>query len=202
MSALTTFLGLYKPGGGSSGSITPDEVVDVDRLNNNSDLIDANAKSVDDKFTTNRSTTGFVPAVTGTAQRNALFPAPAQGDRVHRLDLGYDQVYFALYNAGSNPGGMPSAGWDRFDARVRQSGESTGLSTDVNGDISLVHGLPVTPNRVQLTVINSGTLPNRITLVRAAVSSTNLRVRAFRQDTGEAFGFNGVDFYWEVRVDA
>ena len=41
MPAYTPFLTLYKPGGGSTGLIVPDEVVDVDRLNANADLIDA-----------------------------------------------------------------------------------------------------------------------------------------------------------------
>lgn len=45
MPASTPFLRLYKPGGGSTGLITPDEVVDIDRLNTNADLIDAFAKS-------------------------------------------------------------------------------------------------------------------------------------------------------------
>lgn len=40
MPAYTTVLGLYKPGGGSSGLIVPDEPVDIDKLNNNFDLID------------------------------------------------------------------------------------------------------------------------------------------------------------------
>lgn len=40
MPGFTSRLNLYKPGGGSSGTI-PDEVVDVDRINDNSDLIDA-----------------------------------------------------------------------------------------------------------------------------------------------------------------
>jgi hypothetical protein len=43
MPAFTSFLNLYKPGGGSSGLILPDEVVDIDRINANSDLIDAYA---------------------------------------------------------------------------------------------------------------------------------------------------------------
>ena len=47
MSALTPRLGLYKPGGGSTGLITPDEVVDVDRFNTNSDNIDAYAVATD-----------------------------------------------------------------------------------------------------------------------------------------------------------
>lgn len=41
MPSFTSFLNLYKPGGGSTGLILPDEVVDVDRFNANSDLIDA-----------------------------------------------------------------------------------------------------------------------------------------------------------------
>lgn len=41
MGATTPNLSLYKPGGGSSGTIVPDERVDVDRLNDNSDKIDA-----------------------------------------------------------------------------------------------------------------------------------------------------------------
>ncbi len=45
MPASTPFLGLYKPGGGSSGLILPDEVVDIDRINGNSDIIDQFAKS-------------------------------------------------------------------------------------------------------------------------------------------------------------
>lgn len=40
MSGLTTKLQLYKPGGGLSGLITPDEIADIDRLNSNFDLID------------------------------------------------------------------------------------------------------------------------------------------------------------------
>lgn len=41
MPAFTSNLNLYKPGGGSTGTIVPDEVVDIDRINQNSDLIDA-----------------------------------------------------------------------------------------------------------------------------------------------------------------
>ena len=41
MPAFTPFLNLYKPGGGSTGTILPDEVADIDRLNQNFDLIDS-----------------------------------------------------------------------------------------------------------------------------------------------------------------
>ena len=41
MSAFTSRAGLYKPGGGSTGLILPDETVDIDKLNRNFDKIDA-----------------------------------------------------------------------------------------------------------------------------------------------------------------
>jgi hypothetical protein len=40
MSASTPKLGLYQPGGGETGLITPDEVADIDKLNDNFDKID------------------------------------------------------------------------------------------------------------------------------------------------------------------
>jgi hypothetical protein len=40
MPAYTTVLGLYKAGGGSTGQITPDEPVDIDKINGNFDLLD------------------------------------------------------------------------------------------------------------------------------------------------------------------
>jgi len=51
MAATTPTLGLYKPGGGSSGLITPDETVDIDKLNANADLIDDEALSVRNRLT-------------------------------------------------------------------------------------------------------------------------------------------------------
>jgi hypothetical protein len=45
MPSFTPFLNLYKMGGGSTGLITPDETVDVDRINQNMDAIDSNASS-------------------------------------------------------------------------------------------------------------------------------------------------------------
>lgn len=41
MAGHTTRLNLYKPGGGLSGLILPDEVADIDKINGNMDLIDA-----------------------------------------------------------------------------------------------------------------------------------------------------------------
>lgn len=49
--------------------------------------------------------------VASAAERSTLFPVPVQGDRVFRSDLGDEEVYFAAYNAGTNPGGASVAGW-------------------------------------------------------------------------------------------
>ena len=43
MSASTPKLGLYQPGGGVTGLITPDEVADIDKLNDNFTKIDTAA---------------------------------------------------------------------------------------------------------------------------------------------------------------
>lgn len=51
MGAVTPILGLYKPGGGSTGTIVPDETADIDRLNENFDAIDAWAGTVNEKTT-------------------------------------------------------------------------------------------------------------------------------------------------------
>lgn len=48
MADFTPHLNLYKPGGGSTGTITPDEVVDIDRVNQNMDVIDTAVEVLDD----------------------------------------------------------------------------------------------------------------------------------------------------------
>lgn len=55
---------------------------------------------------------GGAPRVANSdAERNAIYPAPAQGNLVLRPDKGYIEQYYDLYNAGTNPGGAPIAGW-------------------------------------------------------------------------------------------
>lgn len=53
----------------------------------------------------------FVPAVANQAARDALFPSPVQGNRVFRVDAGYEEAYYAAYNATTNPNGVTPAGW-------------------------------------------------------------------------------------------
>lgn len=79
--------------------------------------------------------------VASAAARNLLLPSPVQGNSVWRSDLGYEEVYYAVYNATTNPGGRTPAGW--------YSGQDGGL-------------VPITPSSVTLTggtgsVSNNGT---------------------------------------------
>ena len=63
MAATTPFLNLYKPGGGSTGLIVPDEVVDIDRINTNMDSIDTWAQGIDTLVNVLRNSTGDVDIV-------------------------------------------------------------------------------------------------------------------------------------------
>jgi hypothetical protein len=49
--------------------------------------------------------------VNSQAARDALYPSPVQGNKVFRNDKGYEEQYFALYNASTNVGGATPAGW-------------------------------------------------------------------------------------------
>lgn len=89
MPAFTPNLNLYKPGGGSTGLILPDEVVDIDRINANSDIIDAAVAALQDrdkKFSLN---------VAGATERDTWYPSPVVGDRVYQRDIGLEMVYGA-----------------------------------------------------------------------------------------------------------
>lgn len=51
------------------------------------------------------------PPVASAAARNTLYPQPAQGNSVYRMDYGWEERYFAEYSAQGNPGGATPAGW-------------------------------------------------------------------------------------------
>lgn len=125
MPAYTPFLNLYKPGGGSSGTILPDEVADIDRLNANADLLDAFAASADSRLDLLDAGkgVGLVPVVNDKAARDLLFPAPVAGNRVYRLDTKAEE----FYDAGD---------WWRADGRVvPAAGVGTGVTIDADGTI-------------------------------------------------------------------
>lgn len=83
MSATTPYLNLYKPGGGSTGLIVPDEVVDVDRLNANSDLIDTWASDIGTKMAA-QLTRG--QQYRGLAANIGAVAAPLLGDTYQETD--------------------------------------------------------------------------------------------------------------------
>ena len=59
----------------------------------------------------NQLVSGSVQLAASAAARDALFPAPVQGNRVFRTDLMMEQTYFGLYNSSTNPRGRRVAGW-------------------------------------------------------------------------------------------
>jgi hypothetical protein len=56
------------------------------------------------------SLTGQV-IVADAAARDVLYPSPVQGNAVFRADLGYEEIYYGLYNSSTNVGGATPAGW-------------------------------------------------------------------------------------------
>lgn len=82
MPAFTPNLNLYKPGGGSSGILTPDEVADIDRLNANFDLLDAWSVEIDSVSDPATHTKHFKGPATGIG----TVPSPALGDTYQETD--------------------------------------------------------------------------------------------------------------------
>ena len=87
MPAFTSFLNLYKPGGGSTGAIAPDEVADIDRLNANFDAIDAFAASWGLATSKNQ---GFV----GLAADRGAVTGMKRGDTYQETDGDFDRYAY------------------------------------------------------------------------------------------------------------
>lgn len=68
------------------------------------------AQSVDDALVAQDKTIPGMPVADVTA-RNTLYPNPVAGNKVWRLDLGYLEVYYTLFNATTNLQGRSPAGW-------------------------------------------------------------------------------------------
>lgn len=91
MSATTPFLNLYKPGGGSTGLIVPDEVVDVDRFNTNFDSIDAWAQTTD-TFRLSQLTRG--QQYRGLAANIGSISTPQRGDTYQETDGSFQKFEY------------------------------------------------------------------------------------------------------------
>jgi hypothetical protein len=137
MGSFTNKLKLYKPGGGSTGLITPPEQVDIDKINANMDIIDAAygavfvtsgthpASPIDGMLIHETDTQNSlfwsddasrwvpvgIPNISSDAQRGNYFPSPIQGTLINRVDKGYREQYYGLFNATTNPRGWRTAGW-------------------------------------------------------------------------------------------
>ena len=138
MAATTPTLGLYKPGGGSSGLITPDETVDIDKLNANADLIDAEALSVRNRIAPledqDRQYRGPAASLAGRSGMRL-------GDTYQETDAGKRLWYYDGTNWITNEAGLflirPSSvegGTVEPDGRVKFTGGLASLT--VNGVFS------------------------------------------------------------------
>lgn len=90
----------------------------------------------------NNTKKNYASLVTSQAARDAMFPAPVQGNRVFRTDKGWEETYFAAFHTSTNPGGATPAGWYPTSGavpmgRVVRSGTvgnvGSGAYTDVSG---------------------------------------------------------------------
>ena len=132
MAGTTTKLALYLPGGGLSGLITPDEQVDIDKINDNMKKIDTAIGFVVCTSGTRPSTpftgqtiietdtrntmywTGArwapmdtLPNAASATIRDVLYPTPVSGNQVFRTDLGVGglaQVYSGTGWKSNNSG--------------------------------------------------------------------------------------------------
>jgi hypothetical protein len=52
-----------------------------------------------------------LPTFASSAARDTFYGTAAQGQRCIRSDKGWVEMYYALYNSGTNPGGASVAGW-------------------------------------------------------------------------------------------
>ena len=124
MPGTTTKLALYLPGGGSSGLITPDEQLDVDKINDNMKKIDLAAGFIVCTSGTRPATpfagqnivetdtrntmywTGArwapldsLPNAASAIIRDVLYPTPVAGNQVFRTDIGTSGT-IQEYNGG------------------------------------------------------------------------------------------------------
>lgn len=71
--------------------------------------LNAQSNALDTALTNSQK--ALVPRVADQTARDALFPSPLQGNAVFRKDKGWEETYYELYNASTNPGGQPIPGW-------------------------------------------------------------------------------------------
>ncbi len=73
------------------------------------DAVDEIVNGVDGSYASVKS--WAAPAANSAAERNVIWPAPVQGNRVYRTDWGWEEAYFEAYHPTNNKGGAQVAGW-------------------------------------------------------------------------------------------
>lgn len=128
-----------------------------------------------------------VQVYAGTAARgSAIGSAVSDGMVSYLKDIDSVQIY-------------DGSGTWRTYGRSFATGSSS-ASTDASGLVTITHGLGVAPTAIFIQGAEGGALPSRVTYTVSTVSSTTFIVKAYRQDTGSAFGSNPVHFYWNAIV--
>lgn len=197
MGQTTSRLGLYLPGGGSTGTITPDEAADIDKINDNMSKIDAAAGAT-------ICTSGTRPA------------SPYNGKLIFETDTLQVRVWNAgtsTWNAVISNASLLTSGTlaadrvaaldaskittGKFDlGRIPVTTGSVSATTNAEGDVTITHGLGRTPAHVSVNNLPGGTIPQYRTYASFDYNSTTFRVRTYRVDTGQAFANNTVEFNW------
>lgn len=93
--------------------VTPNGRWSPDGIDGADNVLAALAQMQNTNEAADNVTRGMIAAPNAASQavRDALYPAPKQGNRVWREDLGWEETYFGTYNVTSNPGGATPAGW-------------------------------------------------------------------------------------------
>ena len=137
------------------------------------------------------------PAVASDAERSVAFPSPAQGDTVFRSDKGWNERYYALYNASSNPGGAVPAGWYPYsEQRIgismywNTSFSITTNSSPAGGSPTIYHnfgGFVKNPSNALVTVPFSG-LYRATGAFAGGTAGSALISMELRKNTGSGIG--------------
>lgn len=130
------------------------------------------------------------PSVPTLAARTALFPTPAQGNRVWRSDTMREERYYGTYNATTNPGGATTAGWvtssEPFAMAAGRAtqGATVNAATGVSVNVTFPTGRFTQPPLVTVNADSS-----RITTSVNSITKDNCVIRCDNWSNGAATAF-------------
>ncbi len=119
------------------GSVANPLSVPLNALSNAmDDVLQDTINGVDGTYSGVRSWTS--PPVGSAAERNLMWPAPIQGNRVYRTDKAWEEAYFEAYHAVNNPGGAQVAGWYPVSGAMPFIALTAAGSQSLNGTVQLL----------------------------------------------------------------